>query len=92
MASNIPPSEVLALAAEATRYTVVGQMQFPTAFVGGNTIANFHARYGINSCLMPVDFAQQVRELHAFLYDDPNYQVPAGISSIANAMAWEINN
>ena len=75
--TNLTLPEIAYLASNVEKYSITGSRQFPMNYTSGESTGNFIAKYGINLNwgIIPNDLAQEVRDLHEFLFNDSNYKV-----------------
>ena len=65
---------------------MAGSTSFPQSYTTSTYVGNYAGKYGITDPLVANDFAGEVRQLHAFLFNDPNYQCSDFINTISNQM------
>ncbi|MBR4768734.1 MAG: LCP family protein [Lachnospiraceae bacterium] len=82
--TNMRLPDIMYLAADMGRYSFGETQQFPLKFAANTALAN--AKYHISDCLMAEDFEGEVRNLHAFLFDDPGYEPSATVKAISREM------
>ena len=70
---------------------MAGQMQFPSegSYTIGKYVGNIYAKYGAADVIVVNDFAQEVRNLHEFLYADIPYEPSDFIKNISYQMTLD---
>ena len=84
--TNLKLSDILYTATELSSYNRAGSMSFPQSYTTAGTVGNYLAKYGVNDPLVANNFEEEVRQLHAFLFNDPNYQCTDFIKNVSNQM------
>jgi len=84
--TNLKLSDILYMATELSSYNMAGSTSFPQSYTTSTYVGNYAGKYGITDPLVANDFAGEVRQLHAFLFNDPNYQCSDFINTISNQM------
>ncbi|MBQ6550552.1 MAG: LCP family protein [Lachnospiraceae bacterium] len=84
--TNLKLSDILYTATELSSYNMAGSMSFPQSYTTAGTVGNYLAKYGVNDPLVANNFEEEVRQLHAFLFNDPNYQCTDFIKNVSNQM------
>ena len=78
--TSLSNTELLALAADIGKYTIAGTEGFPYEKVG----ADVHA----GDCVVPVNLAANVTQLHQNLFGDTDYTVSDTVQAISNQIIW----
>lgn len=84
--TNLTMPEVLYMAAELGDYNIVGSSQFPQEYTTSKFVGNYLGKYNIADPLVANDFAQEVRNLHQFLFDDPSYEPSDFVKNVSYQM------
>lgn len=80
VSTSLTASEILELAKGITGYELVDTAGWPYEKTTGETVAG--------DCVIPVNLANNVYELHHFLYEDEEYEVSDTIKSISEDVAY----
>ena len=84
--TNLTLPEVLYMATELGDYNIVGSSQFPQEYTTSKFVGNYKGKYNIDDPLVANDFAQEVRNLHQFLFDDPYYEPSDFVKNVSYQM------
>ena len=84
--TNLRLPDIMFLAMNATKYKMADSQQFPQKLASDVSLAD--EKYHISDCLMANDFAQEVKDLHAFLFDDDYYEPSTFVKNISYEM-WK---
>ncbi len=89
--TNIKLPEILYMLTQLDKYEVAGQRQFPEEgnYTVGRVVGNYYAKYGILDVCVANDFAQEVKNLHEFLYPGQPYEPSEFIQNISYQMALD---
>lgn len=80
VSTSLEAKEILELAKGVTQYQLVDTTGWPFEKQTGETVAG--------DCVVPVDLAQNVQELHEFLYADEDYEVSEMVQEIGENIAY----
>ena len=80
MMTSLGNTELLSLAKDGSSYNLTDQTGFPFTL----TAANLQA----GDCVVAVDLADNVRQLHQWLFDDSSYEPSDSVQEIS----WQIIN
>ncbi len=84
--TNLKLSEVLYMATELSSYNMAGSTSFPQSYTTATYVGSYMDKYGIQDPLVANDFEGEVRQLHAFLFNDNNYQCSDFVKNISYQM------
>lgn len=84
--TNLKLSEVLLMVTKLSQYGIAGTMGFPQSYTTAQYLGHYPGKYGISYALAANNFEEEVRNLHAFLFDDPNYQCSEFVKGISYEM------
>ena len=82
--TNMRMPDIMSMALQMGDYSIGANYQFPKTLAPNSSLAN--AKFHISDCLMADNFEQEVRDLHAFLFDDPSYEPSAFVKNISAEM------
>lgn len=80
ISTNFTAAEVLQYAAAVTQYEIKATSGFPFELTTKNLSTT-------GDTVIPIDLAQNVLELHEFLFDEKNYKVTNTVKSVSNSIA-----
>lgn len=78
--TSLSNTELIGYATDAAKYSIVGSAGFPFEQVTGSM-----GKAG--SCVVATDFAENVKELHTFLYGEDSYTPTARVQEISGRIA-----
>ncbi len=84
--TNLRLSDVLLMAMQLSGYNIAGTSSFPQSYSTAQYLGHYPKKYGIQYPLVANDFEGEVRQLHAFLFDDPNYQCSDFVRGVSYEM------
>lgn len=84
--TNLKLSDILYMATELSSYNMAGSTSFPQSYTTASYVGNYPNKYGIVDPLVANDFEGEVKQLHAFLFNDTNYQCSDFIRNISQQM------
>ena len=88
--SNIKTSmtlpEIIFYASDIGRYSMAGSSQFPLHYESRKEVGNYMSKYGIVDPIVANNFEQEVRDLHAFLFPDLEYEPSEFIKEVSRQM------
>ena len=87
--TNLTMPDILLMAMELNKYSISATMGFPQSYTTGASLSAYHTKYGISSPLVANNFEEEVRQLHLFLFDDPDYQCSDFIKTISQEMMMD---
>ena len=89
--TNLKLPDILWSVTQLDSYNMAGQMQFPSegSYTIGKYVGNIYAKYGAADVIVVNDFAQEVRNLHEFLYPDIPYEPSDFIKNISYQMTLD---
>ncbi len=79
IATSMSSTELLSLATSVSDYSIVDSVGFPFELQAANISAG--------DCVVPVNLAQNVSELHAYLYQKNGYTPSETVQQISNEIA-----
>ena len=89
--TNLTLKEVLGTSTQLQQYTITGTAQFPADdFVTDVYVGNYWSKYGVDWPLVANNFADQVKKLHQFLFNDYDYEPSAAIQNFSYQMHLDI--
>ena len=74
------------MATELSSYNMAGSTSFPQSYTTATYVGSYMDKYGIQDPLVANDFEGEVRQLHAFLFNDNNYQCSDFVKNISYQM------
>lgn len=84
--TNLTLPEILYTATEISDFNIVGSSQFPQEYTTSTYLGHYPAKYNCLDPLVANDFTQEVKNLHAFLFDDYYYEPSDFIKNISYQM------
>ena len=87
--TNLKLAEIVYLACQIGDYNIVGSTHFPKEWDSGHFLGNYASKYNIADPLVAYDFAQEVKNLHSFLFNDNDYQPSDFINQISYQMTLD---
>ena len=84
--TNLKLPDILYLAMNISKYSVTETKQFPENLATSG-VGNVAAKYNCPDVLMAANFADEVRKMHAFLFNETDYVPSNFIQSISDQMA-----
>ena len=84
--TNLKLSEILLMVTRLSEFSIVGTTGFPLSYTTGHVLGHYYSKYGIVDALAANNFEEEVRQLHAFLFDDPNYQCSDFVKTVSYEM------
>lgn len=89
--TNLTLPEILYTATEISNFNIVGSQQFPMQYTTSTYLGHYPAKYGVLDPLVANNFEQEVRDLHAFLFDDYYYEPSDFIKNVSYQMYLDSN-
>ncbi len=83
--TNMKLPDIMYLATNITKYSMGETKQFPET-LATTGIKNLESKYGVSDPLVAADFAEEVRKVHVFLFDDYDYVPSEFIQNISNQL------
>ena len=84
--TNMTLPEIIFYASDVSRYSMAGSQQFPLNYESKEVVGNYMSKYGIDWPVVPNNFEQEVRDLHAFLFPDLEYEP----SEFIKQVSWQM--
>ena len=84
--TNLKLSEILLTVMKLSEFRVAGTCGFPQSYTTAQYVGNYPRKYGVEYALVANNFEEEVRQLHAFLFDDPNYQCSDFVKNVSYEM------
>ena len=84
--TNLKLSDILLMTTQLSEYRVTATLGFPQSYTTAHVLGHYYNKYGIVDALAANNFEEEVRSLHAFLFDDPNYQCSDFVKNISYEM------
>ncbi len=82
--TNLTLADILYMVYDLSSYSVGASYQFPQAHYGGKYVGDLYTAFHIVDPMVTKDFVKEVKDLHAFLFQDTDYQPTQQIIDIAN--------
>lgn len=89
--TNLKLPEILFTATDLGRYKITDTRQFPMNYTSAHILGKITSKYQVLDPLVAVDFAEEVRSLHEFLFNDPNYKVSDFVRSVSNQLKSDLS-
>ena len=84
--TNMTLPEIIFYASDVGRYSMAGSRQFPVSYTSAEVVGNYMSKYGIDWPIVANNFEQEVRDLHAFLFPDLEYEP----SDFIKQVSWQM--
>ena len=84
--TNMTLPNVLFTITQLNKYNVAGSRAFPLSYSHGRYLGNYYSKYNAVDVMVANDFAGEVKSLHEFLFNDPNYEPSDFIKEISYQM------
>ena len=84
--TNMTLPEIIFYASDVSRYNMAGSRQFPVNYESREVVGNYMSKYGIDWPIVANNFEQEVRDLHAFLFPDLEYEP----SEFIKQVSWQL--
>ncbi len=84
--TNLSLPEIIFLASDIGRYKMAGSAQFPQYYDSHEIVGNYMSKYHLDWPVVPNNFEQEVRDLHAFLFPDLEYEP----SEFIKQVSWQM--
>ena len=84
--TNMTLPNILYTITQLGSYNIVGSKHFPDSYDHGYHLGNYYAKYNAVDVMVAYDFAGEVKNLHEFLFNDPDYQPSEFIRQISHQM------
>ena len=84
--TNLSLPEIIFLASDISRYKMAGSYQFPQHFTSLEVVGNYMSKYGIDWPVVANNYEQEVRDLHAYLFPDLEYEP----SDFIKQISWQM--
>ncbi len=84
--TNMTLPNILFTITQLNKYNVAGSRQFPQSYDHGFHLGNYYSKYNAVDVMVAYDFAGEVKSLHEFLFNDPNYEPSDFIKEISYQM------
>ena len=84
--TNMKLSDILLMVMKLSEFSIAGTTGFPQSYTTGQYLGHYPGKYGVIDALVANNFEEEVRNLHAFLFDDPNYQCSDFVKTISYEM------
>ncbi|MBR0086781.1 MAG: LCP family protein [Lachnospiraceae bacterium] len=87
--TNLNPADIIRMIAEVGNYSIGGSEKLPVNGVSGKYLGSYYSRYQILDPVVAVNFEQEVRDLHTFLFNDPTYETSDFVKNISYQMTLD---
>ncbi|MBP5224474.1 MAG: LCP family protein [Lachnospiraceae bacterium] len=84
--TNMTLPRILFTITQLNGFNVAGSRAFPLSYSHGRYLGNYYSKYGAVDVMVANDFAGEVKSLHEFLFNDPNYEPSDFIKEISYQM------
>lgn len=84
--TNLSLPEIIFYASDIGRYSVSGSRQFPLYYESKAVVGHYMDKYGLDWPVVANNFEQEVRDLHAFLFPDLEYEP----SDFIKQVSWQM--
>lgn len=87
--TNLNPADIIRMIAEVGSYSISGSEKLPVNGVSGKHLGSYYSKYRILDPVVAVNFEQEVRDLHTFLFNDPTYEPSDFVKNISYQMTLD---
>ena len=87
--TNLNPADIIRMIAEVGNYSIGGSEKLPVNGVSGKHLGSYYSKYRILDPVVAVNFEQEVRDLHTFLFNDPTYEPSDFVKNISYQMTLD---
>ena len=83
---NLTLPEILGMLGKVDSYSISGSTKVPQEYVTDKYVGSYYTKYKLVDPMVATDFEAEVKKLHAFLYNDYDYEPSAFVKQISAQM------
>jgi len=88
--TNLSMPEIVYLISTITKYQIADNECIPHNYAGGHLLGNYPSKYNVVDPMAPTNLVQEVKDLHAFLFDDLEYEPSDFVKEVSEQIQRDI--